>query len=196
MAKPWFPGGARVGKSLGRTGGRFARQRPAFFEKLLAHDDGWLAAYFDALARINGPVKDYLTDPERLKRFYTAIRGRVTSPGPGASRVPLQHRHAAAHHAPAPGSGRQAAHARRPGRVEKAVRQSSAGQIRRQAEPRRAGAGRIPTTSSKRCSACAAKSVENEPLKIFMALSDVERNRHEAARSRHGGPAGARISRR
>ena len=48
----------------------------------MARDDGWLASYFDALARINGPVKDYLTDPERLKRFYAAIRGRVTSPGP------------------------------------------------------------------------------------------------------------------
>ena len=29
-----------------------------------------------------GPVKDYLTEPERLKRFYAAIRGKVTSPGP------------------------------------------------------------------------------------------------------------------
>lgn len=31
---------------------------------------------------MNGQVQDYLTDPDRLKRFYAAIRGRVTSPGP------------------------------------------------------------------------------------------------------------------
>ena len=35
-----------------------------------------------SLARIEGPVKDYLTEPDRLKRFYAAIRGKVTSPGP------------------------------------------------------------------------------------------------------------------
>ena len=48
----------------------------------MAKDDGWLASLYDALARINGPVQDYLTDPARMKRFYTAIRGRITSPGP------------------------------------------------------------------------------------------------------------------
>ena len=57
-------------------------QGAAFFDKLLAKDDGWMASLFDALARINGPVKDYLTDPPRMKRFYMAVRGRVTSPGP------------------------------------------------------------------------------------------------------------------
>ncbi len=29
----------------------------------MAKDDGWLASLYDALARINGPVQDYLTDP-------------------------------------------------------------------------------------------------------------------------------------
>ena len=50
--------------------------------KLIAKDDGWLASLYDALARIRGPVRDYLTDPSRMKRFYTAVRGRITSPGP------------------------------------------------------------------------------------------------------------------
>src|ERR1051325_11621426 len=58
-----------------------------FYEKLITKEDGWLASYYDALLRIvynpsNGPVQNYLTEPERLKRFYSAIRGRVTSPGP------------------------------------------------------------------------------------------------------------------
>src|ERR1700683_3743737 len=57
-------------------------QGAAFFEKLIAKDDGWLASYFDALARINGPVREYLTEPARMQRFYMAIRGKVTSPGP------------------------------------------------------------------------------------------------------------------
>lgn len=53
-----------------------------FFDRLISKDDGWLAAYFDALSRIQGPTRDYLADPERMKRFYNAVRGKVTSPGP------------------------------------------------------------------------------------------------------------------
>src|SRR5206468_73277 len=53
-----------------------------FFEKLMIKDDGWLASLYDALARIHGPVQTYLTDPNRMKRFYAAVRGKVTSPGP------------------------------------------------------------------------------------------------------------------
>ena len=41
-----------VGKSLGRTGRRIARQRRRVLRKApVAKDDGWLASYFDALAR-------------------------------------------------------------------------------------------------------------------------------------------------
>jgi len=80
--KAVVPGGQRSEKEWGDLAGASPEKGAAFFEKLLARDDGWLASYFDALSRINGPVKDYLVEPERLKRFYTAIRGRVTSPGP------------------------------------------------------------------------------------------------------------------
>jgi hypothetical protein len=80
--KAVVPGGARSEKMWGELAGAPPSNGAAFIEKLVARDDGWLASYFDALARINGPVKDYLCDPERMKRFYTAIRGRVTSPGP------------------------------------------------------------------------------------------------------------------
>src|SRR5690242_10890688 len=54
----------------------------SFFEKLIATDDGWMASYFDALSRIDGPTAAYLTQPERMKRFYDAVRGKITSPGP------------------------------------------------------------------------------------------------------------------
>ncbi|MGH9663349.1 MAG: hypothetical protein ACRD9L_02870, partial [Bryobacteraceae bacterium] len=76
------PGGARSEKAWGELAGASPDKGAAFFEKLVARDDGWLASYYDALARIDGPVQAYLTEPERLKRFYSAIRGRVTSPGP------------------------------------------------------------------------------------------------------------------
>jgi hypothetical protein len=80
--KAVVPGGARSEKAWADLAGASPEKGAAFFEKLLSHDDGWMASYFDAIARVNGKVQDYLTDPERLKRFYAAIRGRVTSPGP------------------------------------------------------------------------------------------------------------------
>ncbi len=54
----------------------------AFFMKLLSTDDGWMASYFDVLSRAEGPTQAYLTQPERIRRFYDALRGKITSPGP------------------------------------------------------------------------------------------------------------------
>ncbi len=76
------PGGARSEAVWGELTGVPPAHGGAFLVKLVSKDDGWMASYFDALARIGGPVQDYLTEPQRLKRFYQAIRGRVTSPGP------------------------------------------------------------------------------------------------------------------
>jgi hypothetical protein len=53
-----------------------------FFQKLVESDDGWLASYFDSIARVEGPALAYFTEPRRMERFYEAVRGRVTSPGP------------------------------------------------------------------------------------------------------------------
>jgi hypothetical protein len=81
--KAVVPGGARSEKEWADLNGGVSPDKgAAFFERLITREDGWLASYFDSLARIEGPVKDYLTEPERLKRFYAAIRGKVTSPGP------------------------------------------------------------------------------------------------------------------
>ena len=81
--KAVVPGGARSEKAWADLNGGVSPDKgAAFIERLITRDDGWLASYFDSLARIEGPVKDYLTEPERLKRFYAAIRGKVTSPGP------------------------------------------------------------------------------------------------------------------
>ena len=127
--KAIVPGGARSEKAWADLAGAEPAKGAAFFEKLLTRDDGWLASYFDALARIDGPVRDYLTDPDRLKRFYTAIRGRVTSPGPARpvfrSNTDMLLLTARLSHRP----GRKAAYSRRPGGVEEPVRQLSARQV-------------------------------------------------------------------
>ena len=48
-----------------------------FVTRLLAKDNGWLALYFDALARVNPAQQAHLTQAPRLKRLYEALR----SPG-------------------------------------------------------------------------------------------------------------------
>jgi hypothetical protein len=80
--KAVLPGGPKSAAAWTEMAAVSPDQGAAFFEKLLARDDGWMASYYDALARISGPVRDYLSDPARMKRFYNAVRGKVTSPGP------------------------------------------------------------------------------------------------------------------
>ncbi len=80
--KAVVPGAPRTVAAWTELVGGSPDQGALFFEKLVAKDDGWMASFFDALLRIHGPALDYLSEPERMKRFYLAIRGRVTSPGP------------------------------------------------------------------------------------------------------------------
>jgi hypothetical protein len=53
-----------------------------FLTKLWSRDEGWLAAYFDALSRLKQSQLAYFTDPRRLSRFYEALRGNDAHPGP------------------------------------------------------------------------------------------------------------------
>ncbi len=76
------PGGERSAGAWAELAGAGPDKGVAFLEKIVTKDDGWLASYFDSLGRISGPSLDYLTDPTRLKRYYSALRGKVTSPGP------------------------------------------------------------------------------------------------------------------
>jgi hypothetical protein len=76
------PGGDRSQAAWADLVGVTPAKGVEFIEKLVMKDDGWMASYFDSLSRISGPTQDYLTEPERLKRFYAALRGKVTSPGP------------------------------------------------------------------------------------------------------------------
>jgi hypothetical protein len=174
--KAIVPGGAKSEKAWADLAGADPQKGAAFFEKLVAREDGWLASYFDALARINGPVKDYLTDPERLKRFYTAIRGRVTSPGPArpvfrsntdmlllTTRLRLDP------------DGKPHV----PGSLD-VWKNLFANHPRGKYDAKLTRAAPMWKDSDDVLEALfglSRKLAENEPLKIFMALSDVERNR-------------------
>jgi hypothetical protein len=160
--------------------GELAGASPAkgaeFFDKLISKDDGWLASYYDSLARISGPVQDYLTDPERLRRFYGAIRGKVTSPGPArpvfrsntdmvllTTRLRID------------SSGQPVI----PGGLEvwrNLFLHHPAGKY--DAKLSRAAADwKAPDDVLEALFGLCRKVVDNEPLRIFMALSDLERGR-------------------
>lgn len=51
-----------------------------FIQRLLLKDKGWLGAYFDVLARVSSSKQAYFTDPQRLRRFYSALRSPDASP--------------------------------------------------------------------------------------------------------------------
>ena len=51
-----------------------------FVPRLLAKDNGWLAAYFDVLTRVNESQREHLTENGRLKRFYDDLRGGDLEP--------------------------------------------------------------------------------------------------------------------
>ncbi|HXJ41363.1 MAG TPA: hypothetical protein VNH18_18925, partial [Bryobacteraceae bacterium] len=174
--KAIVPGGARSAAAWAELVGAPPDQGAAFFDKLLAKDDGWMASLFDALARINGPVKEYLTEPARMKRFYAAVRGRVTSPGPArpvfrsnADMMLLTTRlRMDANGRPVIPGGIEVwrnlfvthPHGKYDGKLTKA-----------------ASGWKDPDDVLEALFALCRKAVENEPLKIFMAISDLDRFR-------------------
>jgi hypothetical protein len=174
--KALVPGGARAEKAWAELAGVEPSKGAAFFERLLSREDGWLASYLDALARIDGPVRDYLTDPDRLKRFYAAIRGRVTSPGPArpvfqsntemlllTARLRLDPD--GKPHVPGGMEVWKNLFANFPrGRYDSRL-------------TRAAPAWKDPDDVLEAMFGLSRKLAENEPLKIYMALSDIDRGR-------------------
>ncbi len=80
--KAVVPGGKRTESTWTALVGVSPADGAKFFQALIEVDDGWMASYFDALSRAQGSTREYLTQPKRLKRFYLAVRGESTSPGP------------------------------------------------------------------------------------------------------------------
>jgi len=171
-----IPGGQRSAAAWAELAGASPDHGAEFFDRLISKDDGWLASLYDALARIHGPVEQYLTDPARMKRFYTAIRGRITSPGPArpvfrsntdmmllTTRLRLDP-DGKPH---IPGSlevWRNLFVSHPQGKYD--------GKLTRLATT-----WKEPDDVLEALFALCRKAVENEPLKIFMAISDVDRNR-------------------
>ncbi|MEX2260340.1 MAG: hypothetical protein WD696_00235 [Bryobacteraceae bacterium] len=174
--KAVVPGGARSEAAWAGLVGAPVSPGAAFFEKLIAKDDGWMASLFDALSRIQGPAREYLTDPSRMNRFYAAVRGRVTSPGPArpvfrsnadmmllTTRLRLE-----ADGKPHIPGGIEVwknlfvnhPHGKYDGKLTKA-----------------ATGWKEPDDVIEALFGLSRKAVENEPLKIFMAVSDLNRNR-------------------
>lgn len=174
--KAVIPGGARSAAAWTELIGAPPEPGGAFFEKLLSRDDGWAASLYDALARMNGPAKEYLTEPARMKRFYSAMKGRVTSPGPArpvfrsnADMMLLTTRlQMDADGKPhIPGSLEvwrnlfvNHPHGKYDGKLTKL-----------------ATTWKEPDDVVEALFALTRKAVENEPLKIFMAISDLDRRR-------------------
>ncbi|MCC6341674.1 MAG: hypothetical protein IT166_05720 [Bryobacterales bacterium] len=170
------PGGQRSAGAWADLVGVSPDQGAVFFEKLIGKDDGWLASYYDSLARIQGPVLDYLTEPARLKRFYSALRGRITSPGPArpvfrsntelmllTTRMRLDpdgKPHLPGNLEVWKGLFVQHPHGKYDGKLTKA-----------------AAGWKEPDDVIEALFALCRKAVENEPLKIYMALSDINRHR-------------------
>src|SRR5579875_1522209 len=174
--KAVVPGGQRSAAAWAELAGASPDNGGAFFDKLIARDDGWLASLYDSLARVNGPVRDYLTDPSRLKRFYTAMRGRITSPGPArpvfrsntdlmllTTRLRLD------------ANGKPHI----PGGIEvwKAVFANSPQAKADVKLAHLASSWKDPDDVIEGLFALCRKTEENQPLKIFMAISDLDRDR-------------------
>ncbi len=170
------PGGQKAFSAWRELTGKSPQDGAAFLERVLVRDDGWLASFYDAMARISGPTRDYLLDPKRTMRFYTAMKGRITSPGParpvfrantdmllltqrlrvepdGRAHVPGSldvWKNLFVHHP----------HGKYDGKLTKA-----------------ASNWKDPDDLIEALFALTRKPVENEPLKIYMALTDVNRGR-------------------
>src|SRR5580692_6484007 len=54
-----------------------------FVPRLLAKDNGWLAAYFDSLSRVSQLQQMHFTEARQLRRYYEALRGKDTTPNAG-----------------------------------------------------------------------------------------------------------------
>ena len=170
------PGGQRSAGAWGDLAGVSPDKGSAFFEKLMMKDDGWLASLFDALARIHGPVQTYLTEPARMKRFYAAVRGKVTSPGPArpvfrsnadmmllTTRLRIDAN--GQPHIPGSLDVWKNLFVNHPqGKYDGKLTKSAAG-------------WKEPDDVLEALFGLSRKAVENEPLKIFMAIGDVDRER-------------------
>jgi hypothetical protein len=73
------PGGSRAESGWKDLVGAGSDAPGEFVFRLLSKDNGWLAAYFDSLSRVNQLQQAHFTEPHRLRRDYEALRGKENS---------------------------------------------------------------------------------------------------------------------
>ena len=131
-----------------------------------------------ARGRTQGPGLDYLTEPERMKRFYTGgcVSGRITSPGPArpvfrantdmmlfTTRLRMDPN--GKPHIPGSLEVWRNLFVNHPqGKYDGKLTKLAAN-------------WKEPDDVLEALFALSRKAVENEPLKIFMAIGDIDRNR-------------------
>ncbi len=176
QGKAVIPGGAKAAPVWADLAGVSPDKGAEFFERLMAKDDGWLASLFDALARVSGPTQDYLTDASRMKRFYSAVRGKITTPGPArpvfrsnADMMLLTTRlyidSAGKPHIPGGLETWKSLFAKNShGKYDAKLSKASS-------------AWKEADDVLEALFALSRKPVDNEPLRIFMGLSDIDRGR-------------------
>jgi hypothetical protein len=82
------PGGEAAEQSWADLAGASPRSPGDFVHHLLAKDQGWLAAYFDALSRVSPEQQAHLTANGRLKAVYDAYRSSIPTADAGTSVFP------------------------------------------------------------------------------------------------------------
>jgi hypothetical protein len=180
------PGGPRAVQAWQDMVGAPVDKPIDFFDRLLSKDDGWLASLFDALARISptgtqGAVLDYFTDPMRLKRLYSDVRGRITTPGPAR---PVFRSNAEMMLLTTRLRVDPDGHVHLPGGLDvwkdlfaKSPKNKYDPRIARSAPGWKDGDDVMEAMFG-----LLRKPVDNDALKIFMALTDIDRNRTQPLR--------------
>src|ERR1700693_1655471 len=81
------PGGQNAEKQWQDLVGASPRMPAVFIQRLFKKDRGWLAEYFDAIARVNQRQQEHLVAGQRLKQFYEAFRSAGTSSSAASTSV-------------------------------------------------------------------------------------------------------------
>jgi hypothetical protein len=78
------PGGRSAEREWKDMAGANPKAPAQFIPELLTKDRGWLAAYYDALARTSQSQQEHFATGERLKNYYAAFRSTGVSTEAGA----------------------------------------------------------------------------------------------------------------
>jgi hypothetical protein len=83
--KVMVPGGTKAEPVWRDLTGASPENAGEFVMHLVSKDNGWLAAYYDALSRVSQSQQEHLTEPGRMKRIYEAFRSPQPEPAATAS---------------------------------------------------------------------------------------------------------------